>query len=159
MSNAEETFEYKEDAAVEFIHNYLPQDLKEKFPEDTIYYILDLICEFYEKNDFLSDDDEKVEEEMIAFIVQQAHNDAIGDFLPDDISLILRAEEAYMESLDDLDDFDDEDDDEDFDEEDEDEDFDEEDEDFDEEEEDFDEDDIEIEEGDFDEEDIIEEDD
>ena len=97
----DETFEYDEDRAVEFIHNYLPQDLKAKFTDDTLYYLLDLICEFYEKNDYLNEDDEEKEErELIAFIVQQARKDAIGNFLPEDILLVLRAEEAYMDTLD-----------------------------------------------------------
>jgi len=95
-----ETFEYDEGAAVEFMHNNLPQELKIKFTGDTLYYILDLICEFYEKNDYLAEDDEEKEErELIAFIVQQAKKDEIGDFLPEDILLVLRAEEAYMDTL------------------------------------------------------------
>jgi len=100
MSDPNETFEYDDDAAVEFIHNHLPQDLKEKFPEDTLYYLLDLICEFYEKNDYLNDDDEEKEErELIAFMIKEARKDAIGSFLPDDILMVLRAEEAYMDTL------------------------------------------------------------
>ena len=97
----DEKVEYDEDVAVEFIHNYLPQELKVIFSKDTLYYILDLICEFYEKNDYLSDDDEEKEEkELITFIVQQAQKDAIGNFLPEDVLMVLRAEEAYMETLD-----------------------------------------------------------
>jgi len=100
MNNQDEIFEYDTDAAVEYIHNYLPQDLKEKFQEDTIYYLLDLMCEFYEKNDYLNgDDDEKEEEDLISFIVEQARKDEIGDFLPDDILMVLRAEEDYMNTL------------------------------------------------------------
>jgi len=95
-----ETFEFDDDVAVEFIHNYLPQDLKEKFSGDTLYYILDLICEFYELNDYLNeDDDEKEERELVAFIIKQAKKDAIGNFDPDDILMVLRADEAYMNSL------------------------------------------------------------
>jgi hypothetical protein len=101
MDEQKETFEYDEDAVVEFIRNHLPQDLKPTFPDDTLYYILDLICEFYEKNDYLNEDDEEKEEkELIAFIVKQAKKNAIGDFLPEDILLVLRAEEAYMDTLD-----------------------------------------------------------
>ena len=99
MSN--EVFEYDEDVAVEFIYNHLPQDLKVKFTDDTIYYILDLICEFYEKNDYLNEDDEEKEEkELIAFIVHQTQKDMVGNFSPDDILWVLRAEEAYMDTLD-----------------------------------------------------------
>ena len=101
MSEQNGTKEYDDDDAVEFIHNYLPQDLKEKFQGDTLYYILDLICEFYEKNDYLSEDDEEKEEkDLIAFIVRQSKKNAIGNFKSEDILLVLRAEEAYMNTLD-----------------------------------------------------------
>jgi len=101
MGNENEMFEYDEDVAVEFIYNHLPQDLKVKFTDDTIYYILDLICEFYEKNDYLNEDnEEKEEKELVAFIVQQAKKDAVGNFLPEDVLMVLRAEEAYMDTLD-----------------------------------------------------------
>jgi len=97
----EEALEYDDDDAVEFIHNYLPQELKEKYSEDTIYYVLDLICEFYDKNDYLTDeDDEKEEKELVEFILQQADKDEVGDFSREDILMILRAEDAYMETLD-----------------------------------------------------------
>ena len=97
----DEQNEYDEDVAVEFIHNHLPQDLKIIFSKDTLYYILDLICEFYEQNDYLNEDDEEKEEkELIAYIVKQSKKDAIGSFLPDDVLMVLRAEEAYMKTLD-----------------------------------------------------------
>lgn len=104
MNTENETFEYDDDVAVGFIYNHLPQDLKEKFPKDTIYYILDLIYEFYEKNDYMDEDDEEKEElELVDFIIQQAPKDAIGNFSRDDIIMVLRAEEAYMDTLDDID--------------------------------------------------------
>jgi hypothetical protein len=97
----EELFEYDEVAAVDFIRNFLPQELKEKFSEDDVYYILDVICDFYEKNDYLNEDDEEKEERaLIKFIVQQAKKDGIGDFLPEDILIVLRAEAAYTDTLD-----------------------------------------------------------
>jgi len=101
MNAQNEPVEYDTDAAVEFILNYLPQELKEKFSDDTLYYMLDLICEFYEKNDYMNDDDEeKEEQQLISFIITQAQKDEIGDFSSDEILLALRAEEAYMDTLD-----------------------------------------------------------
>ena len=94
-------FEYDEELAVKFIQNYLPQELKEKFTDDDIYYILDVICEFYEKNDWLDEDDEEQEErELIQFIIQQAKKDEIGEFAEDEIRLLLAAEAAYSDTLD-----------------------------------------------------------
>ncbi|GHT76386.1 hypothetical protein AGMMS50262_14440 [Bacteroidia bacterium] len=94
-------FEYDDEAAVKFIQNYLPQELKEKFADDDIYYVLDVICEFYEKNDWLDEDDEEKEEkELIQFIIQQAKKDEIGEFTDDEIRLLLTAESAYSDTLD-----------------------------------------------------------
>jgi hypothetical protein len=62
---------------------------------------LDVICDFYEKNDYLNEDDEEKEErELIKYIVQQAKKDGIGDFLPEDVLIVLRAEAAYTDTLD-----------------------------------------------------------
>ena len=46
---------YDEDDSVAFIQNYLPQELKGKFSNDDINYIVDLIYEFYESKGFLDD--------------------------------------------------------------------------------------------------------
>lgn len=101
MKEQEEIFEYDDEAAIAFIQNYLPQELKEKFPEDTIYYLLDTICDFYEKKDFLDDEDEEKEtKELADFLLKQIRKDNIGEFSPEEIILFLKAEEAYSETLD-----------------------------------------------------------
>ncbi|MDR1632358.1 MAG: hypothetical protein LBR97_05720 [Dysgonamonadaceae bacterium] len=93
--------EYDDEIAVKFIGNHLPSDLKEQFPEDTLYYILDVICEFYENHDWLSEEDEEKEEkELIRFIIRQASKDAIGRFSEEEIRLVLAAEAAYSDTLD-----------------------------------------------------------
>ncbi|MDR1682527.1 MAG: hypothetical protein LBS25_03945 [Candidatus Symbiothrix sp.] len=88
--------EYDDEVAVKFIQNYLPQELKERFEDDDIYYFLDVICDFYEKRDWLNDDDETKEEaELVAFIIEQSKKDKIGDFSEEEIRLVLTAEAAY----------------------------------------------------------------
>ena len=55
---------YDEDDSVAFIQNYLPQELKGKFSNDDINYIVDLIYEFYESKGFLdenSDDNAEID--------------------------------------------------------------------------------------------------
>lgn len=94
-------FEYDDEAAIAFIQNYLPQELKEKFDDDSIYYLLDTILDYYEKLDFLSDDDEEKEErELIDFLLKQTQKDQIGNFTKEEITLFLRAESAYSDTLD-----------------------------------------------------------
>ena len=39
-----------DEKTVEFIKNYLPQELKEKFEDDELYYFLDLIDEYYSES-------------------------------------------------------------------------------------------------------------
>lgn len=36
-----------DERCVEFIKNYLPQEMKDKFSDDDLYYILDLIVDYY----------------------------------------------------------------------------------------------------------------
>ena len=101
MKEQEETFEYDDEAAIAFIQNHLPQELKEKFPEDTIYYLLDSICEFFEKKDFLNEDDiEKEEKELVDFLLKQTEKDDIGTFSTEEMIFFLKAEEAYSDTLD-----------------------------------------------------------
>ena len=93
-------FEYDEEAAVKFIQNHLPQEMKERFSDDDIYYILDVICEFYEENDYLNEEDEEKEEkELIKFILKQSQKDKIGEYTSEEILMVLRAEENYSDTL------------------------------------------------------------
>ena len=79
-------FIYDEDESVAFIQNYLQQDLKGKFSNDDINYIVDLIYEYYESKGFLNDGaDENAsididEEELIQFVVKNAQKDGVGKF-------------------------------------------------------------------------------
>ena len=96
---------YDEEMAVKSIQNFLPQDLKDKFPEDTLYYMLDVICEFYDAQDWLSEeedeeDEEKEKQELVQFIIMQSEKDGIGQFTEDEIRVVLAAENAYCDTLD-----------------------------------------------------------
>ena len=55
MSTNNDELLYDEDDSVKFIQNYLPQELKGKFSNDDINYIVDLIYDFYESNGMLDD--------------------------------------------------------------------------------------------------------
>lgn len=67
-----------DEKTIEFIRNYLPQELKEKFSEDELYYFLDLIDEYYSESGILDvqpDADGYVDidlEQVVEFIVKEA---------------------------------------------------------------------------------------
>jgi len=98
---SEETFmdKYDDSDAVAFIKNYLPLELKDKFTDDDIYYILDVSEDFYEQSNYFEADEETEERELIEYIVREAEKDEIGDYKREDILFILRGEEAYFESI------------------------------------------------------------
>ena len=75
--SGDKDFIYDEDESVKFIQNYLPQELKGKFSNDDINYIVDLIYEFYESKGCMSediDDDTEIEideDELTALCSQE----------------------------------------------------------------------------------------
>lgn len=99
----EKDFNYDDDDAVKFIRNYLPQEIKDKFSDDDLNYIIDLIYEYYDSKGFLEEDDVVVEfdeDELIAFVIKNAQKDGVGKFTPDEILFIVKGELEYCDSID-----------------------------------------------------------
>lgn len=98
-------FIYDEVESVKFIQNYLPQELKGKFSDDDINYIVDLIYEFYASKGYLNidDNDEKEveidEDELTDFVVKNALKDKVGKFEAEDVAFIVQGELAYCDSI------------------------------------------------------------
>ncbi|MDD2953523.1 MAG: hypothetical protein PHC95_10235 [Parabacteroides sp.] len=104
MSTNNDELLYDEDDSVKFIQNYLPQELKGKFSNDDINYIVDLIYDFYESNGYLNDDndDEEVEideEELVNYVAKNAQKDGVGKFEPEEITFIVQGELEYCDSI------------------------------------------------------------
>lgn len=106
MNENEDFFDYDEDESVKFIRNYLPQELKEKFSDDDINYIVDLIYDFYESKGYLNDDvddDANIEideDELVDYVVKNAKKDGVGKFEPEEIRFIVQGELEYCDSID-----------------------------------------------------------
>jgi len=80
----------------------LPQEMKEKFSDDDLDYIIDLIYEFYDNKGFLNDDDTVVEvdlDELTEFVIKNAKKDQVGVYKEDEIKFIVDAEIAYCDTL------------------------------------------------------------
>jgi len=97
---------YDEDDAVKHIQNFLPQEMKGKFTDDEINYVIDVIYEFYEEKGLLDENvsDEDVvdidEDELIQFVHKNTKKDKIRDFSEEEITFIIQGELDYCESLD-----------------------------------------------------------
>ena len=105
MSEKDDMLIYDEDDSVKFIQNYLPQEMKGKFSNDDINYIVDLVYDFYESKGFMNEDPEKDadveidEEELIAYVIKNAKKDGVGKFEAEEISFIVQGELEYCDSI------------------------------------------------------------
>ncbi len=94
-----------DEKTIEFIKNYLPQDLKEKFSDDELYYFLDLMDEYYTESGILDaepDADGYVEidlEKLVDYIIQEARKDEMGEYDPEELLLVVQGEMEYADSL------------------------------------------------------------
>lgn len=94
-----------DEKTIEYIKNYLPQELKEKFSDDELYYFLDLIDEYYSESDILvrePDADGYVEvdlEQIVDYIVKEAKKDEVGEYDPEEILFVVQGEMEYGDSL------------------------------------------------------------
>ena len=108
--NEEQDLIYDEDEAVKFVQNFLPQELKGKFSDDDINYLIDVVYEFYESKGFLDDEDEEVDEdedvfveinedELIQYVTKNARKDMVGKFTADEIAFVVEGELEYCNSI------------------------------------------------------------
>lgn len=93
-----------DDEAVKFIRNYIPQELKEKYSDDDIVYIIDLIYDFCDAKGLLdegADEEAEIdEEELVGYVMKNAKKDGFAHFVEDDVLFIVQGEFEYEDSLD-----------------------------------------------------------
>ena len=94
-----------DEKTIEFIKGYLPQDLKEKFSDDELYYFLDVIDDYYANSGIL---DAKPADEgfididldkIVDYVIKEAKKDEIGEFEHDDILFVVQGEMEYTDTL------------------------------------------------------------
>ena len=90
---------------IEFIKRYLPQEVKEKFTEEDLYYFLDVLVEYYATSGILDadpDTDGYIDIDIDAiseYLAKQAKKDKMGEFDPEDLRWIVEGELEYGEGL------------------------------------------------------------
>ena len=104
--NIEDDFAYDDNDSVQYIKDFLPEHIKQKFNDDDLIYIIDLVYEFYESKGLMDDNatDESAsfefdEDELVAYVTTNALSDGIGEYNVEDIALIIEAELSYCESI------------------------------------------------------------
>ncbi len=96
-----------DEKTISYIRNTLPQELREKFPDDTLYYILDVINDYFATSGILDKEPDadgfiEIDNEAVAdYIIKEAKRDGMGNFDKDEILLIVEAEADYVDGLED----------------------------------------------------------
>lgn len=94
-----------DEKTIEFIKNYLPQDLKDRFSDDELYYFLDVIDEYYVESGILDaqpDKDGYIDidlEKIVDYIIKEARKDEMGEFDPEELLFVVQGEMEYTDSL------------------------------------------------------------
>lgn len=94
-----------DERCVEFIKNYLPQEMKDKFSDDDLYYILDLIVDYYTTSGCLDaqpDEEGYInidQDEIVNYIVKEAANDGMGPFDPEEVFFVVQGEMEYSNQV------------------------------------------------------------
>lgn len=100
---------YEENDAVKYIFSNLPSDVAEKYSDDDILLVIDIIFEFYENkgyfdlNDIDESDDEFDESELFEFVKKSLKKDKDNPIDLDDVENIVHLELEYEDSIDDFD--------------------------------------------------------
>lgn len=99
---------FDEEKAVEFIRQMLPENIREKYDDDEILYVIDIIWDWYEKNGYLKIDAGVTDEEeldvpkLTAYVRKEIAKDKEMMMDPEDIDLVVKAELEYEESIEDI---------------------------------------------------------
>lgn len=98
-------YSFDENNAVRFIRAELPPAVSDKYDDDDILCVVDVIWDYYEKKGFLSLNDMETEEEQLdvddltKYVKKEIKNDEELIMDPKDIELVVKAELDYEESL------------------------------------------------------------
>lgn len=101
-------YSFDEEKAVLFIRSQLPKDVNDKYDDDDILCIIDIIWNYYEDNGLLSLCVDEVEEEqldpddLVNYVKKEVKNDDELNMSSKDVELIVKAELDYEESLEDF---------------------------------------------------------
>ena len=104
----DQQYKFDEDEAVKFIRQELPQEISEKYDDDEILCIIDIIWDYYERKGFLSLNVDETDEEVLdvddltKYVKKEVKNDKDLIMDPKDVESIVKAELDYEESLEDF---------------------------------------------------------
>lgn len=99
MNNEKDLIEFDDSDAIKFIYNTLSEEQKQRIDDNTIQYVLDLICEYYDQNGLIDEDTveeaEIAEDDILNFVSGLARREQVVALTDEDIQTILEGEYRY----------------------------------------------------------------
>lgn len=89
--------------AVAYIREHLSEPLRQKFSDDTLYYFLDVLVEYYSESGVLeaAPDNEgyiSIDEEAVArYMMAKAEKEGMGTFTVDELLPVIESEMDFSE--------------------------------------------------------------
>lgn len=103
MTTDKDLIEFDDSQAIRFINDLLNEEQKKRIDEDSIQYILDLICEYYDQNGLIEEDTveeaEIAEDDILNFVASMVKKEKVVTLTEDDIRSILDGEYRYGISI------------------------------------------------------------
>lgn len=97
--------EFDELKAVEAMNAALEETGRNRYDNDELLNVVDMIWDFYEENGLLDiesapdDDPDDIEQEVIDYVIRMLRKDKDAILAPEDVPVIVRAEMAYEDSI------------------------------------------------------------
>jgi hypothetical protein len=85
---------------IAFIREQLPSDLKEKYSDDLLVWMLDAIADYFFESGILESDDDEVDvdiDEVAAYLCKQAKNEGQPKLEADEVRFVVEADLDYQE--------------------------------------------------------------
>jgi hypothetical protein len=103
MSKEDDLLIFDEDEAVKFIYNFIPKEMRKHISEDDIDYVLDIMYDYYEKNDLIDEDSTEEasidEEDMFNFIMNCIKKDKVVTLSEESLQIVLDGEFEYGKKI------------------------------------------------------------
>lgn len=85
---------------IAFIRSQLSSELKEKFTDDELMFMIDAICTYFYTSGVLESNDEEVDidlETVADFVCNEAKDEGEGPFDPQDVFFVVQADLDFQE--------------------------------------------------------------
>ena len=92
--------EQENEREIAFIREQLPQDLKEKYSDERLQWMLDTIVEYYYTSGILESEDDEIDidmEKVAAYVCQRAEEDNQNSLDAQEVFFVVQADLDFQE--------------------------------------------------------------